>query len=567
MMEPLLGGGKGDKDGGEAHPLASPWALGSLALLVQSFVIGAVDGIYGVPLTYYMYDVLDISGDNKYLYNIALSLPECVRILLVAPVFFFPYTFPRVKVFWVLSLLVFCSHYVFLATTSTLTMQSFMVYGFIGKLGENVFSGILAMEYVQRTKLESLQERGKLIVICNLANYLGTMLGYVLDYLFYENAFDWDIHTLTVKSICWIVAIAPLVIILPFIYLYEEQPSPPQPVFSVARDLFGAVSSPDLMLPFMIIMIGDILDISNGATDSLLLDGCDISAKHYTIWKLFRQVLLTAGVGAYLRLAFKWDFVTVVVATTVFYQFCQANLTWLVYNGGDNELYDDPDNCLTYYGVLVGGAETVMELNDMAKEVIKGILTVSRAGRSSLVNVLFSSVDSTFQLINSIISDELYEIWPASSSAIEKGIFDGWWRLQILSSLGPVAFQVLSSLGLPRSREEQAEAATVSGTDVVGKGSEGSSAIVDGKFLTGRWWCGISIILIWLFYVCFAYWWTFHDDHAGKELYWQPNTSAYSSKDAFIFAVLLLSYIASGLVSLAVGAGLVNWLKQPPSDV
>ena len=34
----------------------------------------------------------------EYLYNIALSLPECVRILLVAPVFFVPYTFPRVKV-------------------------------------------------------------------------------------------------------------------------------------------------------------------------------------------------------------------------------------------------------------------------------------------------------------------------------------------------------------------------------------------------------------------------------------------------------------------------------------
>ena len=67
MLEPLLGGGggKGDKEAGEAHPLASPFALGSLALLVQSFVIGAIDGIYGVPLTYYMYDVLDISGDNS----------------------------------------------------------------------------------------------------------------------------------------------------------------------------------------------------------------------------------------------------------------------------------------------------------------------------------------------------------------------------------------------------------------------------------------------------------------------------------------------------------------------
>lgn len=288
----------------------------------------------------------------------------------------------------------------------------------------------------------------------------------------------------------------------------------------------------------------------------------------YLTWKVVKEVVVCSGIVVYLRFTFSWNFVTIVILCLIVYKLCEANLTWLVVNDGHNVLYENPQRCLEFYGALTLSADTIAELKSTAKEVIKGILIVSRTGRTSLLSVLFASMDSTYSLINSIMSDELMEIWPTSASAIEAGNFSGFWRLQLLTSLGPLLFQVMSAWGLPRSRQEQAEAAKTTGTDVIvpeGPLDTEDVPLSSMKLFTGHWRGGMAVSGLWMFAVAFAYWWTYHEDVYGYTLHWKFGSN-FDFSEAFIFWYLIAMYAAAACMSLAIGLGLVNHLRRAPGD-
>ena len=78
----------------------------------------------------------------------------------------------------------------------------------------------------------------------------------MFDEVFYEHVFGWggDVD-LTVKGCAWIVAVVPPLGILPFLYFYEEVPSAPKSLGAIFTELYSAVTSPDVLMYFMILMI------------------------------------------------------------------------------------------------------------------------------------------------------------------------------------------------------------------------------------------------------------------------------------------------------------------------
>lgn len=62
-----------------------------------------------------------------------------------------------------------------------------------------------------------------------IANQAGSFLGYLFDLIFYDHEFGWGGNVvITVKTCAWIVAIVPPIMSFPFIYFYEETPTPPK---------------------------------------------------------------------------------------------------------------------------------------------------------------------------------------------------------------------------------------------------------------------------------------------------------------------------------------------------
>lgn len=553
--------------------LANPFAPGTMALVVHYFVIGVVDGIYGVPTTYYMYDVLDLSADEKYRYDICLSMVECVRFFILLTCVCCPGCIPRAKIFWTIGIILFSSFYATLGLVAQgsipglgLSLNTYMTLGLIGKVGENLFSGVLTMELARRTRAESLARRGFLIVTTDLVNEFGSTIGYLLDECFYSNAFDWNITTWSIPTVCWITSLTPIFVILPALYFYDEPPSKPYTIVGIFQECFAAISSPDVFLPFIVIEISTMLDVSNGAVDELLIDGCGVTTDEYLLYKIIKMLFTVAAIWTYRTYFFNTNFVTLVIAAQVFYRVVQMNYTWLLWNNGHNPIYQNGGNCMTYWGVLEISATVVDQFKDEAKDVIKYLFTVMKPGRSGMLNVLMASMDSTYSIVNSCISDELLTIWPTSADDIENYEFKGWIYLQFLTAIVPLPFLVGVSLQLPRSRVEQKKAADLNSTDdptpPAGLTDESQNKVA--SHMNGHWVYAAIPVSLWLFYVFFGVYWTYFTDKYTDELHWKNPNANYYGSELFIFIVLTASYCICLVIATLVATGQLTWLRSKP---
>ena len=83
----------------------------------------------------------------------------------------------------------------------------------------------------------------------------------------------------------------------------------------------------------------------------------------------------------------------------------------------------------------------------------------------SLVKVFSASKVS----VNSIISDELLDIWPdgTDTTAIENGYFFDYVKVQLIVCLVPILFQIGTSTKFPHTRKEHADLNAKEGTDTV----------------------------------------------------------------------------------------------------
>lgn len=78
-------------------------------------------------------------------------------------------------------------------------------------------------------------------------------------------------------------------------------------------------------------------------------------------------------------------------------------------------------------------------------------------------------------VVNSIISDELLDIWPdgTDTSAIENGYFFDFVKVQLIVCLVPVLFQIGTSTKFPQTRKEHADLSAREATDTMSEANGG----------------------------------------------------------------------------------------------
>lgn len=523
----------------------NPWHRGTIALPAYFFVINIVTSLYSIPFDYYLYDVLDVSADTQYLYEIFLKLPECLEIVFALWVISTPYTFRRAKFFWGAGIVIFSVNYILLATRDTLTANIFMVLGFASKCGERLSGAVVTMELMRRTKLEPLHQKGYLVVTCALASEVALFIGLVLDEIFYANAFDWQIPTLSISSMALVCGITPLITFLP-LYFYDEPQSDPKSILETLIELFSALASPDVLVPVLGYIMFQVIDVSNKSTKEVLIDGCGVSINRYIAYEIFEKALMVLSVSVYRRYIFQWNFVSVMIIGVVFYQLMGLNELWLAYNGGENVLYQDAGNCLIFYGTLNTAGAFVSKWKDECVSIIFYVVNAGRPGRTTTLNVLFTSINEVFSLLSSAVSDELLTIWPTSAAAIEGGNLNGWVKLQLTVILSTIFFKIMALSTMPASRTQQADRAEMNHTDD------------PPKMYSGHWKVAFVIIGVWVLCGSFDFWWSFRTDKSGSIL------TLTNSTDVFIFVTLVAVYSMSAVLAVILGSGMADWLHLPP---
>lgn len=541
--------------------LTHPFVMANFALIMTNFIFGLTSSISDAPILFYIYDVLDLSASYYYAYSIALNIVECLQIVLILVVTCIPIMdMKRYKIFWGVGIVFYSAGYLFLAVSSSITYGNLIIYGLLSQLGYYLANGMLILEVTKRTRMESTQKKGYLVVTVAGVYYIGAFLGYIFDEVFYADllsAWNVSVPQLSVQDICWVMAVVPIVTILPTLWVYEENESGSLELWTMVRQLVTSLASFDVLLAFLAIEVRSFLELSNGAESEILLDGCDITSDAYIVFKVIEIGLETLGVWVYRNYFFDKDFLTVFVTVIIIMRICEVNQIWLIYDNGHNAIFDSPDMCMAFYGTLECIKEFVNASKTQVKAVIMYLITVSKPERTGMFMVLFSSIDASFDLLSDCISDEMLEIWPTSAAAIEEGDYTGWWHLQLIAYCAPLPFIILASFALPRTRQEQVKLSTA-----VAQKSTPSSLYTIMVSEYGPY--ATASLVAWLISVIFVSWWTWWTEMNTYELdIFNTSSPSYGTR-LFIFLFLTISYSLAVLLSLAMGLGYVDWMKKAP---
>lgn len=539
--------------------ILDPFAIRNIALIATYFVISCVSNFYSVPITYYMYDVLDLSADEVYVYDIMEKILECCRIVFVVGMLSFPVKMMRAKTFWAIGLCLFSLNYLLLAFHCSdgqkLSLVQFMTFALIGKLGENMMYGVVVVQLAERTGIESVNSKGMMVLTCALMTEFGSLCGYIIDEIFYSNVFDWPIQTLSIEGICYITALVPLGVILPSVYFYEEPSSlPTNTVMGLCRELFAALASPDVFLTFLALEVRNYLELSNYGTTELLIDGCGVNSAYYIFYKIGKLFAEFAGVWVYKRFFFSWDFVKVSLVIMAIFRTGDVLIMFLAYNDGNNYIYTHPDSCMAYYGIINIIQEFANESKVQIKTILIYAMSVGTASRSPIFSVLLFSFDEVFSLMNDCVSEVLIKIFHVTASNIEAGNLWGWLKVQSCIALIPIPFCVFCTLKLPRYRSDLDASSKAYATDTLeSKDMQHRGHTMPATVSTFAWGTGIIFI---------AYW-TYWSDTFGGGIRLKSVHQVDYGDQVFVAIILAGTYFGCCILSVVMLMGKFDWLLVP----
>ncbi|KAH8058237.1 PGAP1-like protein [Aureococcus anophagefferens] len=440
----------------ESAELLDPFALGTVAMLVGAFVDNVCSALYDVPLKYYLYDDLGVSVRAYYVLSACTSIPSSLLpffgLLALVPI-----RGCHHKFYWMLGYALSCACYLVLGTSSGSPSFSAIVWWLTcAAVGSSLRSTMLAMMMVERTRHETLANRGLFSLylasaragqeseIPNFkASYLGRVgvvlrrafVGQALASVLYENELglgSWG--GFTISQIFVICGVAPLVVVIPLACFLKEVPSiaarSTKSVAARARFEFVAIWETlqdkriGCILSFGLALY--LLTVTNAAHSYLLLDGCDISEPEYCWLKIVQDMTLWGVIVFYRQYLFEIDLHTLFVGAYV--------------------------------------VRTLAKLNDCVAVVLTLALLLALAKRSardasersaSMSYLAIASILNVASSISDIIDIYLEDIWDVNTDKLEAHDYGGYWRLELLTALVPLA--VLGFLPLlPRTREAAA---------------------------------------------------------------------------------------------------------------
>ena len=298
------------------------------------------------------------------------------------------------------------------------------------------------------------------------ASYCGAFVGQALASVLYENELglgSWG--GFTISQIFVICGVAPLVVVIPLACFLKEVPSiaarSTKSVAARAKFEFVAIWETlqdkriGCILSFGLALY--LLTVTNAAHSYLLLDGCDISEPEYCWLKIVQDMTLWGVIVFYRQYLFEIDLHTLFIGAYVVRTLAKLNDCVAVVAGGANSALP----CLFW----VGGDDVTYDSCDVvAAEVLTLALLLALAKRSardasersaSMSYLAIASILNVASSISDIIDIYLEDIWDVNTDKLEAHDYGGYWRLELLTALVPLA--VLGFLPLlPRTREAAA---------------------------------------------------------------------------------------------------------------
>ena len=450
----------------ESAELLDPFALGTVAMLVGAFVDNVCSALYDVPLKYYLYDDLGVSVRAYYVLSACTSIPSSLLpffgLLALVPI-----RGCHHKFYWMLGYALSCACYLVLGTSSGSPSFGAIVWWLTcAAVGSSLRSTMLAMMMVERTRHETLANRGLFSLYLASASYCGAFVGQALASVLYENELglgSWG--GFTISQIFVICGVVPLVVVIPLACFLKEVPSiaarSTKSVAARARFEFVAIWETlqdkriGCILSFGLALY--LLTVTNAAHSYLLLDGCDISEPEYCWLKIVQDMTLWGVIVFYRQYLFEIDLHTLFVGAYVVRTLAKLNDCVAVVAGGANSALP----CLFW----VGGDDVTYDSCDVvAAEVLTLALLLALAKRSardasersaSMSYLAIASILNVASSISDIIDIYLEDIWDVNTDKLEAHDYGGYWRLELLTALVPLA--VLGFLPLlPRTREAAA---------------------------------------------------------------------------------------------------------------
>lgn len=440
--------------------IVHPWSKINLALTVGSFAYAATTTFLQVPLNYYIIQDLKLDGRATNVASTTMLLPQALQLAFGLLSDCVPIYGQRRKPYiimgWSMNFVAMAA----LAAVGKPGINSLLSLLFLISCGNQLVDIAAKALIVQRSRHETEEDTGYLLVAYAFADALGDVVGNLLGTFLYKDSFRGHTHTHTPSpslnlgqiALCNLL-FAVLLMGPALFYLYDKKICPrtmTRPIKEELRDVWRMVQRKSLLLPMMFVAVYKIFWLPNSAWDLFLIKGLDFSEWKMGILGLTFNIV--GALGAYI------------------YQNVLLRLSWRVVFGWSLVIMAcmDLSQLLLLFGVTAKWG-----WNDLGFMVgLTAIGGVAEGFHELPLQIMYlgfcppgaeGTTMATLQTFTSLAvmcSNNLgllaLRIWPVDAPTLAMGEWSGLWRLTLLTTASQLWGFVFLPF-LPRNVHEQRE--------------------------------------------------------------------------------------------------------------
>mmetsp|Transcript_1528 Transcript_1528/g.1879 ORF Transcript_1528/g.1879 Transcript_1528/m.1879 type:complete len:504 (-) Transcript_1528:424-1935(-) len=434
--------------------LLNPWSISSAGIILSFGVAGYSNQAYGTPLVYYMYDSLDISTQEYYVYKALTTVPELLIVIYGFIGEMYPIRGKRCKYLLALGLIVNILSLGSLYLLKTPSYNQVIWLAFLAKAGTYCHYSMGFMLAQDRSLMESDSRRGTFYMTGLILNSLGAVLGQLLSTSYSTTiaeiggslAISWG--GLDFSQLCLASVMIPI-LALPAVLVIVEDDASPSNFTEEANRLLDLLAEPYVYGPVIGFTGIKFFTTSNSAEAALLLDGCGVNEFQYTVMAI--ACMFTAWVTniVYRDYFFPWGF-RLMYALTI-----GVNVVSMFNDMiGVDLVGTQVPACIYYLGFddLIGYFSSYSQI--AVHSVV--VLLMCQGARNGKQNLMITSMVTAGWCLEEVCAD-FYSTWvDVSTVALSKHRYKGYYELQLIC-IGVTCMGFFLLPLIPSSREDFVE--------------------------------------------------------------------------------------------------------------
>jgi len=445
--EPLPPAGVG---GGSKTPdwLKDFYSLPNIALPMSYFCVGIALQLLRTPLIVYFIEDKNASPAEVNVLFTVMAVPWCFKVIYGFMSDCLPIMGERRKPYLIIGWVGYMVSNVILALAGDPSIEFCVLMVFVMTSFYMLADVMTDALIVERSRFE--EKRGVMQGQGYIIRFFGSTIGAAIGAVVYNKA-DWE-HYMPISTIFLLNGLFVVVFIFPFIpYMVElADECQPKSFMDQCGDLFKTVQLRAVWQPMSFIYIFNAMQIANAAWMSFLVEGLGFRAWEIGILGVVASLMTWFGIVSYKKYFFdsSWRIVFVVCSSiNVFIGLLQLCLTT-----GKNREWGIPD--LVFALGDDGVQEFLIGIQFLPMCIMYlGLCPVGAEGTTYAMLTTFSNLAGTVAFD---ISTALTAVWDVDEETLEKGDFQGIFKLSLLCTLVAPLPLVLINL-IPKNQIAQQE--------------------------------------------------------------------------------------------------------------